>query len=758
MWQAAKVSWVIVMAALLFAQGHQVKGSDVKLSVEKLPGAKGLKERMASFYRRPEGMAGPFEARSAQYPLPLDLSSAVNAEALKRLRLSKRALSMLRANGFVVTDYGRRDDVAEFYKAIENRGLPIFVTSDSLLHLYHIQFDETLKGIEERQFYADAIALSRTLRDRCAELERELDGDTKRAARLCVAHLSVALKLLGDTTPAPRYAAGVVDKEAKLIEAHRGFARSPIFTYDEDYSQYVPRGHYTRSEELKRYFKALMWYGRLTFLIKGGEPPEALVSPQVAKVQTMAASLLASLLGEVRVPDGRTAAQVWDRMYAVTAYYVGLADDLTPYEYRSALREAFGTRYGLREFDVPEKYFTLRKVLAQMRSPEIYGGTGDLAGPPVTIATEQHLLKALETTKGMRLMGQRYVPDSYMMGRLVYPTVGRFLGEEFAFTTVSMPGGPGRGFPRGLDVMAVLGSGRAREHLRALRDDQYERYDKVLAKLKDEFGALGVDDWNRNMYWSWLYALKALIEKPGEGYPTFMQTDAWQDKQLNAALASWAQLRHDTILYAKQSYTMRATAMPPQPKMVEGYVEPVPEFYARLWCLTDMTERGLENMKVLDDTSRQRLQSLKDIIERLLDITRKELRNEALSAQDYAFIRHFGSSLKGAVAGVNREGLETTIVADVHTDAGSGQVLEEGTGYLRLMAVAYPMPDGGVVLGFGPTLSYYEFKHPMADRLTDEKWKSMLRTSPPPPPEWSGTFRAAPSHTGRRMGGIKSRY
>jgi len=289
--------------------------------------------------------------------------------------------------------------------------------------------------------------------------------------------------------------------------------------------------------------------------------------------------------------------------------------------------------------------------------------------------------------------------------------------------------------------MAVLGSARAREHLRALGDDRYERYDETLAKLKERFDALGVRDWNRNMYWSWLYALKA--QECGEGYPTFMRTGAWQDKQLNAALGSWAQLRHDTILYAKQSYTMRATGMPPRPRMVEGYVEPVPEFYARLWALTDMTERGLGAMKVLDEQSARRLKSLKDIIARLLQISRKELRNEKLSSSDYNFIRHFGGSLKGTVAGVNREGLQTTIVADVHTDANSGQVLEEATGYLRLVAAAYPMPDGGIVVGCGPAFSYYEFKHPMADRLTDENWKRMLDTKPPSLPRWSASFGAA---------------
>jgi hypothetical protein len=31
-------------------------------------------------------------------------------------------------------------------------------------------------------------------------------------------------------------------------------------------------------------------------------------------------------------------------------------------------------------------------------------------------------------------------------------------------------------------------------------------------------------DWNRNLYWSWLYSLQALIAPVGEGYPNFMRT------------------------------------------------------------------------------------------------------------------------------------------------------------------------------------------------------------------------------------------
>src|SRR5439155_19612921 len=125
---------------------------------------------------------------------------------------------------------------------------------------------------------------------------------------------------------------------------------------------------------------------------------------------------------------------------------------------------------------------------------------------------------------------------------------------------VVTPAGPIRGFPRGLDVMTVLGSDRARALRTELGDDAYFgdgktvfSYEDALTNLRKEYAGLGDADWNRNLYWSWLYALKPLLWEYGKGYPSFMATTAYRTKALNTALASWAQLRHDTILYAKPS-------------------------------------------------------------------------------------------------------------------------------------------------------------------------------------------------------------
>ena len=73
-------------------------------------------------------------------------------------------------------------------------------------------------------------------------------------------------------------------------------------------------------------------------------------------------------------------------------------------------------------------------------------------------------------------------------------------------------------------------------------------------------------DWQRTAYTLWLRTLRDLLtnraaEPQAARYPDWWNTPAWQTKQLNAGLGSWAELRHDTILYVKQSYTVRLTAV-----------------------------------------------------------------------------------------------------------------------------------------------------------------------------------------------------
>ena len=239
------------------------------------------------------------ELKVPAYELPLNKGNITNYGNFSgRINLSESALKMLENNGFVVIENpysSREEDITSMYKTLKQEDIPIFITTDSLLHLYHIQFDETLRQIEEREFYDTLWNMDLALLNASIEKYNSAAGEEKEAARRNVAYFAVALSLLqpkqeqvqsaqtqsteefygsfdDSLFPAgaekqyqfeiPEFVKEDVKAELALIEAHNGFALSPIFKYQEDYSQYVPRGHYTRSEKLKNYFKAFMWHGQ----------------------------------------------------------------------------------------------------------------------------------------------------------------------------------------------------------------------------------------------------------------------------------------------------------------------------------------------------------------------------------------------------------------------------------------------------------------------------------------------------------------
>ncbi|MBU7038525.1 MAG: DUF3160 domain-containing protein [Theionarchaea archaeon] len=610
-------------------------------------------------------------------------------ENLGDIPLTPDQKRVLLSQGFVVVPSGYQQ-FYNMYQDCKKRNIPICVTSDAVLHTYHILYDYTLRILESEHFARDILRLTQTM----AETQHDYYIQTgDELALKNVAYFCVAGRLLDASFPTPPDAETLVTRELELIEAHRGFDYSPIFEYREDYSQYVPRGHYTRSEELEKYFKAMMWYGRMMFRLK---------SPEETK----------QALYLVKGIQDTDSFALWDTVYSPTVFFVGKSDDLSIIEYGALITTVYGDSYTLSDLQDVEKLATFIDLVKELRDPRI------------TSTWVRDYQDVEEETKGFRFMGQRFIPDSYMFQQLVYDKVG----------TASSP----RLFPKGLDIMAVLGSERALSHLEP--EKQYQNYESQMEILRSEFSQVDVLTWTQNLYWSWLYSLLPLLEEKGECYPAFMQSDAWTDKELNTALGSWTELRHDTILYAKQSYTLEATGIPSEPRMTRGYVEPNAEVYARLASLARMMREGLENRDLLLPEYRGKLQTLETLLLNLTTISEKELSGEDLSEDEYRIIWNFGDTLETLVTFETAVETETdekvAVVADVHTDVNTGQVLEEGVGNVFYL-FAVVLTEGHIVIVQGGVFSYYEFLQPLRNRLTDEQWQSMEK---PPLPPWTSSF------------------
>ena len=126
-------------------------------------------------------------------------------------------------------------------------------------------------------------------------------------------------------------------------------------------------------------------------------------------------------------------------------------------------------------------------------------------------------------------------------------------------------------------------------------------------------------------------------------------------------------------------------------------------------------------------------------------ISEQELRGESPSEDEYAVVRNIGDTLEyltpfsGEAEGDTASPADDrmAIIADVHTDPNTSQVLEEGVGDAFPIYVVV-LIDGQQVVTLGGVFSYYEFKQPMSDRLTDEAWQAM--EPKPARPAWTQSF------------------
>ncbi len=690
----------------------------------------------ASAQQRPDTYRYTGTPAAVEYALPVNAATLNNVDTIADL--SAEQTRRLSDNGFVVIP----DEAIQMFYLYEQYGdwstdappTPNFITVDSILHAYHLFFDFSLRKIETDYLVDACTELAKTCAHHSDKFSAALaPGPLYEAARADAIYFSIAWSLASGQQQTrfvqPTEMAVFTDEMAR-IDAMAGRSTSPLMRNTVHYDQFRPRGHYTRSEELKRYFRAMMWFGTIAMDL------DPAPDPAIARAHQRQALLITKMLAGDDKARG-----LWAKIYEPTKFFVGGSDDTGFREYQPVAEQAFGA--GLQLADLADEsrldaFIDLARKTMPFPGIAPFFHAADAQGEftPGSLATQG---------RQFRVMGQRFIPDSYMLQNLVSPLV------------LPNPADPrdARDIPMGLDVPSVLGSDRAYKHLLELYDQgRYVNYKQQMAKLRSEFFSYPESKWWSNLYWGWIYSLQALLEDWGQGYPTFMRTEPWQDKELATALGSWSQLRHDTILYAKPSGAEMGAAEPPA---VCGYVEPVPEAWGRLAYLAKLARDGLKDRGLLSQSMAEAYASFGSMLAFLKDCSEKELAGQMLSNEAYERIQYFGGELErlqlevvrdhtAEYDGINSWHLITSevdrnvaTVADVHTSFGSA--LEEAVGYAYRIYVVVPDPRGGLQVTKGGVFSYYEFLHPVDDRLTDEKWLQMLKDKQAPDhPEWTRSF------------------
>lgn len=635
-----------------------------------------------------------------------DFSNVINADQLEYW--SDEAKQMLLQNGFLVTSGGW-----EFYEKYEsNRYLyyPNYVTTDALLHTYHLYFVYLQSKVEKNKLSPELLALSTAMQQQSQAQYEALQGtEWENAALRNLAFFSVGVSLLQPDAPVPAPVADLVGQELDLIMAASGNSASPVMNLDavdspdallEDYTQYIPRSYYAGDEVLEPYFRAMMWYGRMTFRTSDED-------------QTRSAVLMTLALQDEQ------ASASWERLYTVTSFFAGVSDDPTCLDYAPLVGAAYGE--GITAADLPgqDKAFSaFTASLAELKPAAINS---------IPIYEDQD---KEEATAGLRFMGQRYTLDAAVFQQLIYDNVAPKEDKTQ------------RMLPDALDVPAAFGSETALNILTEQGDTDYPGYTENMEEIRTALDQAPAEVWSASLYAAWLDALRPLADAKGEGWPQHMQSDAWARKDLSSLLGSWTELKHDTALYAKQVYAEMGGGGVEEADD-RGWVETEPVVFGKLSALSQATADGLERLDLLEEEDAENLGILAELCRRLMVIAEKELKNELPTEEEFELIRTVGGQLEhfwtetvyDEAAGLyTPQQAPAALVADVGTDP-NGTVRQVGTDVNNIYVIVNV--DGSLRLASGSVFGFYQFERPTSERMTDQQWWVELGYSPDENGNWN---------------------
>lgn len=628
------------------------------------------------------------------------------------LALSEGEMTKLGENGFVISKSHTFPTFVGGYAAIYEQHLPVYISADAILEAVHSSYDEILMSIEHQ-------ALIPQLSGLLASMHQSLpSSDFGEATRADVdVYLSVARSLLAGSLVGP-VAGGDAPTVSSLLEkavAAEGPATVELFGVlrDEDMSQFVPRGHYKGDQGLENYFRAMMWLGRIDLRLVETLPDG---SPVFRRAQFDAMLQLRALMSE-------TDTQSWNKIDGTLQAFVGESDCMVLSEVDQLIADLGGWAGARGASD--EQAMTAIKE----------GGYG-LQQIASHLMVNAGVVKTLPLNRSFLLFGQRYVLDSHVFSQVVYDRiVGRLMPDPLDAAFAAL----------GNDAALPLLDSDLREH---------EEYPGALEGVRVLADAHGEEFWDANLYNLWLGSLRALSPKSEEGnqasgQPEVTRTEAWSRRILNTQLASWAELRHDTLLYAKQSYTGIPSCEYP-----DAYVDPYPAFFEKLVRFAERGQQLASTLAVDLDTTAvsQYFERLQTSMTMLQGMAESQLTGAEFSSEQMAFIND-------AVRITNREAGCATIdvpdgwladlyftgsksiefdptIADVHTqpaDEGGnivGNVLHVATGIPRLMVVTANTCTGAHAY-VGVNFAYHERITKDFVRLTDEQWAVDLGSSAP---------------------------
>ena len=636
-----------------------------------------------------------------------NLSNVVNLFQYQELK--EPLLQKLANNGFVIVEASHIQHF-HLYEQNDYSQTPNFVTTDMYLQLFHMYFGYVLKTLEQEKFIPILTKLTETLYNESAKIANTTtNAEVKELSQFSQTYYAIANYILtGKKLEVPANFKTSYNEEVQNINAQTDNF-SEFLQFKEAYFPYSlmkPRGHYTRTEELKKYFSAMMWLQTAPFCRETND-------------QLKKAIFHAYLLNSAKTTSGESVRTLYNSIYEPVVFLIGEPDNLSIMDICDFLKT---------KNLVTSPADVIKSNVVSAVSTELQ-----------RVATTRNRIKPkqeISCRDKINFMPQRYIADNEVIQELVD-----------AESEVSK-----RPFPKGLDVFAAFGIESAEDLLLNFHKEGevWSDYVALLNSLKEKF-----KDKNSllpTVYNKWISSLFTLCKKQTD-YPYFMQTQMWERKNLNTALASWAELKHDAILYAEQPFAAECGGGGPPAPITVGYVEPNVAFWKEALELTLFTEKMLADNALMTEDMQAKTDKMKEVVEFLLSASEKEIAGKDLTDQEYQTIEIIGSTFEYLTLQIvepdkyldswdNVQGPDKSVavIADIYTNNADNTeqngVLHVATGNVNEIFVIVEI-KGNLYLTKGAVFSYYEFTQPLGTRLTDEEWQKMIEEKKLPEiPKW----------------------
>lgn len=627
--------------------------------------------------------------------LRVNMTNLLNPTQIKEFdeQLSQR----LGEDGFVIVP-AQHNQLFEVYEENDYREFPNFVTTDLYLQLYHLYIDCMLRELEENHLMELMTDFSH---DMFYAMDRMLNwsgGDelVRQTALKNAAYYVIAYQLFTGKTLGTEEEITIAKPEIELCLN----AKDSYSTFMKDYkdfqfgySLFRPRGHYTRSEKLQRYFRGMMWLQTANFGLKNKD------------------EVLAAVMQTYALKNDEKLIKKYETLNNLITFLMGKPDNLTIMQVKKEVE-----KLNMQMEDLLHNDQTIAQLTAKL---EEIGNRQTRIRPKFEKTSHNKI----------NIMPQRYQPDAEVLQEMVdydnKPTL--------------------RATPKGLDFFAAMQVSAA-EKILIEEGQKWQGFAPALEKMKMRMQQI---NWNETIATQWMSTLRALCDRdPQLNLPYFMVTPEWNLKDLNAMLASWAELKHDAILYAKQPAGAECGGGGPPEPVVKGYVEPNISFWKKAISLLDNTAHLLKEENMLTEKISHATERIREEAQFLLNVSEKELAGKELTEEEYDQLQYIGATFENISLDLVREkdqylmgwsdvqgaDKKVALVADVYTANADNNpekaILFEAVGDADEIYVVVEI-GGYLYLTRGAVLSYREFIQPIDEpRLTDEEWQQQLEKNP----------------------------